>query len=155
MKETIEAKYLGIDIKVRGKNPIKTKEQKMITQAKAKAYTILNLKREGINRAKIARTLWESTVIPAVLYATEIMIGKRKKTNEAHVVVECSGTEIERATTGINKYIRWAKRVRISSESRILKSYLGGDGAKKSVLKQRGMKIQWIITKWLQKTAVM
>ena len=48
----------------------------MITQARAKAYTILNLTREGINRAKIARTLWETCVIPAVLYATEIMILK-------------------------------------------------------------------------------
>ena len=46
----------------------------MITQTRAMAYTILNLTREGINRSKSAKILWETCVIPAVLYASETMI---------------------------------------------------------------------------------
>ena len=80
--------------------------------------------------------------------------GKRKKTNEVHVIMECKGTRQERKRTRINEYIRWANKARITSEPRILRDYLGGDGAKTKVLKQRGMRIQWIITRWLQKTAV-
>ena len=101
LKEVIEAKYLGIDIKVRGRNPTKTKEQKMINQAQAKAYTILNLTREGINRAKIARTLWETCVVPAVLYATDIMIMKEGVIKELDKIQRVIGrfiTQVPKST---------------------------------------------------------
>ena len=76
-----------------------------------------------------------------------------KKTNEVHVLLKCIGTKRDRELAHIDRYIRWARRAGITSDSKILENYLGGDGAKTNKLKDRGTKIQLIITRWLQKTA--
>ena len=54
--------------------------------------------------------------------------------------------------TKIVRYTRWARKTGITSNAKILEYYLGGDGATVNKLKDRGTKIQLIITRWLQKT---
>ena len=90
IKEVMEAKYLGVSIKVRGRNPVIQKEETMISMAKNMAHTILNLTREGLDRGLLARKFWENCALPAILYATECMVLREatiQKLEEAQQIV--------------------------------------------------------------------
>ena len=68
IEEILIAKYLGIHVQVRGRNMIGKYEDNMTKKAMSYAYTIMNLTRSGLDRAMIARKLWESFAVPATLY---------------------------------------------------------------------------------------
>ena len=67
------SKYLGIDIQVKGLNFVKSRETRMVAMARSYADTIVRLTRSDLNRALIARKLWECSTIPVILYSTEAM----------------------------------------------------------------------------------
>ena len=46
-------------------------EKHMIATARGLAHTILSITRAGLDRAHVARTLWETCAIPAIIYASE------------------------------------------------------------------------------------
>ena len=60
---------------------------------------------------------------------------------------------MERRLTKIDRYVHWAKKTKIPTDEITLRNYLGGDGANRKILQSRGVKIQYIIEGWLQKTA--
>ena len=66
------AKYLGINIQVRGRH-ILQQEKDIVSTAKRYAFSILGMTRAGLDRSRTARMLWESCAIPAILYASEAM----------------------------------------------------------------------------------
>ena len=74
MEAALTAKYLGVEVGVKGRNLVKAREAKMIQTARAYAHTIMGCTRVGLDRSLTASTLWESCAIPAFLYATEAMV---------------------------------------------------------------------------------
>ena len=74
LEETLSAKYLGIDIQVRGRNLVSNRERIMKSTVQRYAYAILGLSRCGLDRSMLARVLWERCAIPAILYGSDTMI---------------------------------------------------------------------------------
>jgi len=74
LESALVAKYLGVEVGVKGRNLVKAREAKMIQTARAYAHTIMGCTRVGLDRSLTASTLWESCAIPAILYATEAMV---------------------------------------------------------------------------------
>ena len=67
LEALLVGKYLGVDIQVKGQNLVKAREERMITVARSYTHTIIGLTWSGLDRALIARKLWECCAIPAVL----------------------------------------------------------------------------------------
>ena len=82
IEEILIAKYLGIHVQVRGRNMIGKYEDNMIKKAMSYAYTIMNLTRSGLDRAMIARKLWETCAVPAILYCTDALTIKKSTMDE-------------------------------------------------------------------------
>jgi len=68
IEEVLVAKYLGVNIQLRGRSMIGQYEEIMINRATSYAYSIMNLTRGGLDRALIAKIIWETCAIPAILY---------------------------------------------------------------------------------------
>ena len=79
IEEILKAKYLGINIQVRGRNMIGEYEDNMVKKAMSYAYTIMNLTRGGLDRAKLTRKLWETCAVPAILYCTDALTVKHRR----------------------------------------------------------------------------
>ena len=73
LEALLVGKYLGVDIQVKGRNLVKAREARMLAVARSYAHAIIGLTRSGLNRALIARKLWECCAVPAILYGTEAM----------------------------------------------------------------------------------
>ena len=78
IEEVLVAKYLGVNIQLRGRSMIGQYEELMIRRAKSYAYSIMNLTRGGLDRALIAKRIWETCAIPAILYCVEAISVKKK-----------------------------------------------------------------------------
>ena len=72
LQETLVAKYLGVNIQLRGRHTLK-REQDIISTARRYAFSILSITRAGLDRSLVARSLWEMCAIPAILYGSEAM----------------------------------------------------------------------------------
>ena len=86
VKEVMSAKYLEIELQVCGRNMIKKREERMLSQATTMAQTILNLTREGLSRSVLARSLWEGCVVPAVMYSIEVTTPQQSVINELETI---------------------------------------------------------------------
>ena len=73
LEAVISAKYLGINIQVKGRNLIREREVVMISTARKYAHTIMGYSRIGQDKSKIAYLLWERCALPAILYGIETM----------------------------------------------------------------------------------
>ena len=71
IEEILVAKYLGVKMQLRGRNIIGQYEEIMIKRPMSYAYAIMNLTRGGLDRAIIAKRVWETCAIPAILYCVE------------------------------------------------------------------------------------
>ena len=60
IEEILVAKYLGVKMQLRGRNIIGQYEEIMIKRAMSYAYAIMNLTRGGLDRALIAKRVWET-----------------------------------------------------------------------------------------------
>ena len=74
LEASLVAKYLGVDLSIKGCNLVKALEARMISTAQAYAHTIMGCTRTGLDRSATAQRLWEGCAIPAVLYAVEAMV---------------------------------------------------------------------------------
>ena len=74
LEATLVGKYLGVEIQVKGRNLVKSREERMLNIAQKYAHTIMGVTRAGLDRALVAHTLWERYAIPAILYAVEAML---------------------------------------------------------------------------------
>ena len=77
IEEILVAKYLGVKLQLRGRNIIGQYEEIMINRAMSYAYAIMNLTRGGLDRALIAKRVWETCAIPAILYCAEALTIKK------------------------------------------------------------------------------
>ena len=76
IEEILIAKYLVVNVQVQGRSMIGKYESEIIRRATNYAYTIMNLTRGAFDRSYVARRLWESCAIPAILYCSEAMVLK-------------------------------------------------------------------------------
>ena len=74
LEASLVAKYLGVDLSIKGCNLVKALEARMISTAQAYAHTIMGCTRTGLDRSATAQRLWEGCAIPAVLYAMKAMV---------------------------------------------------------------------------------
>ena len=74
LEASLVAKYLGVDLSIKGRNLVRAREARMISTARAYAHTIMGCTRTGLDRSATAHRLWEGCAIPAVLYAVEAMV---------------------------------------------------------------------------------
>ena len=82
LQKTMVAKYLSINIQVRGRHILK-REKDIVATAKRYAFSILGLTRAGLDRSRLARILWETCAIPAILYGTEAMTIRTENTGDS------------------------------------------------------------------------
>ena len=62
----------------------------MIKRALSYAYSILKLSRQGLNRARVARKLWETCVVPAILYCSEASVFRQATLDELEQIQNMS-----------------------------------------------------------------
>ena len=72
-KEILAAKYLGVSVQIRGRNIVVPYEKDIRKCATTYPHTKINLTRAGLDRAMLARKLWEVCAIPTLLYWVEAM----------------------------------------------------------------------------------
>ena len=73
LEDSMMAKYLGVNIQLRGKCTVR-REEDVISSAMRFTHSIMNLTRANLDRSRVARILWESFGIPSILYAVEAMV---------------------------------------------------------------------------------
>ena len=72
IEEILIAKYLGVHIQLRGRSIIGKYEENVVRLATNYAYSIMNLSRSVLDRAIVAKRLWESCAIPAILRSNDL-----------------------------------------------------------------------------------
>ena len=91
IEEILIAKYLGVNIQLRGRSIIGKYEENVIKQATNYAYSIMNLSQSVLDRAIVAKRLWEACAIPASLYCSEAMVFKQSTIRELERVQNMVG----------------------------------------------------------------
>ena len=91
IEDVLVAKYLGWNIRVRGRNLVGLYEADMVKRAKNYAYTVMNLTITGLDRAVIAPSIWESSVIPAILYCCKAICISKKTLKELEQIQNMKG----------------------------------------------------------------
>ena len=86
LEEVLVAKYLGVNIQVQGRSLVGQYERTMLSRARTFSHTIMGLSKSGLDRASVARTLWEGCAIPAVLYCCESFAPTAKTIRELEAV---------------------------------------------------------------------
>ena len=106
LEETLTAKYLGINIRVRGRHMLQ-REKDIVSTARRHAHAIMSLTRAGLDRSKVARSLWEGCAIPAVLYGSEAMTLGDATTKELEKVQRMVGNFILQVPDSSSKVAGW------------------------------------------------
>ena len=78
IEEILVAKYMGVNIQVRGRSMVGKYESDIIRRATNCAFTIMNLTRGSMDRSLVARRLWDACAIPSILYCSEAMVFTKK-----------------------------------------------------------------------------
>ena len=71
------------------------------------AYTVMNLTREGLDRAVIARSIWESCAIPSILYCTEAMVESNATIRELEQIQNMVGRFILQVPSAASSFLAW------------------------------------------------
>ena len=107
IEEILVAKYLGVTIQVRGRSMIGVYEKDMIRKATNYAYAIMNLSRGVLDRAMVAKRLWESCAIPAILYCVEAVTLKKATVVELERLQGMVGRFILQIPSSSSKVLTW------------------------------------------------
>ena len=106
LQETLIAKYLGINIQLRGRNTIR-REKDIVSSARRYAHTILSITRAGLDRSMVARQLWETCAVPAFLYGSEAMWISNKTIGELEKLQSLVGKFILQIPGSSSKVSTW------------------------------------------------
>ena len=84
-------------------------EKDVVLSACRYAHTIMSLRRAGLDRSRVARILWETCGIPAILYCSEV-ISYSKRTTEALEKIQVeNGNFILQVTRSTSKVSTWTE----------------------------------------------
>ena len=106
IKETLAAKYLGVVVQLRGRNTMR-REKDLLNTARRTAHAILSLTRAGLDRARVARILWESCALPTCLYGVEAMSLKKETVAELEKIQTLIGNFILQVPVSTSKVASW------------------------------------------------
>ena len=106
LEETMVAKYLGVNIKLQGRNTIQ-REKDVVATARRHANAIMGLTRAGLDRAKVAKRLWEVCAIPAILYGSETMVFSDKVIKELETTQAAIGAFILQIPQSSSRVAGW------------------------------------------------
>ena len=107
IEEVLAAKYLGVNLQIRGRNMVGQYEAVMIRRAVGCAMSIMNLTRAGLDRALIAKRLWESCAIPSILYCAEVLVISKKTVEELDRVQNMVGRFILQVPSSTSRTLAW------------------------------------------------
>ena len=107
MEEILVAKYLGVTIQVRRRSMIGVYEKDMIRKTTNYAYAIMNPSRGVLDRAMVAKRLWESCTIPEILYCVEAMTLKKTTIVELERLQGMVGRFILQIPASSSKVLTW------------------------------------------------
>ena len=105
-KETLAAKYLGVEVQLRGRNTMR-REKELVNIARRTSHAILSLTRTGLDRARVARILWESCALPTCLYGVETMSLKRETVAELERIQTLISNFILQVPSSTSKVASW------------------------------------------------
>ena len=168
-KETLAAKYLGVEVQLRGRNTMR-REKELVNIARRTSHAILSLTRTGLDRARVARILWESCALPTCLYGVQLgnrmknrlgkqwkkcpwcgVLGMNISLRESHVIFMCGVNKGERQVEGLDKYLEEKVRARLAEPYLILREYLGQDGVSNNMLMGRAMSLRRLVDMWFSR----
>ena len=119
IEEILVAKYLGVKIQLRGRNIIGQYEEIMIKRAMSYAYTIMSLTRGGLDRALIAKRVWETCAIPSILYCVEALTIKKSTVMELERIQNMIGRFILQVPASTSRALAWIDAGLMPMEYRI------------------------------------
>ena len=70
LEDSMMAKYLGVNIQLRGKCTVR-REEDVISSEVIFTHSITSLTRANLDRSRVARILWYSFGVPSILYSVE------------------------------------------------------------------------------------
>ena len=106
LKESMMAKYLGVNIQLRAKCTVR-KEQDVISGARRIAHSIMSLTRANLDR--FARILWESCGIPSILYAVEALTLSKQTVGAIERIQTTVGNFILQTPRSTSKVSSWTE----------------------------------------------
>ena len=107
IEEVLVAKYLGVNIQLRGRSMIGQYEDIMIRRATSYAYSIMSLTRGGLDRALIAKRIWETCAIPSILYCVEAISVKKSTITELERIQNMVGRFILQVPASTSRALAW------------------------------------------------
>ena len=125
LEASLIAKYLGVDLSIRGRNLVKPPEARMISTARAYAHTIMGCTRTGLDRSATAQRLWECCAIPAILYAVEAMVVSKATVAELEKIQSSIARFILQVPRSTSKVIGYTDAGLMPIEHRIVARSLG------------------------------
>ena len=106
LEESLVAKYLGVNIQLRGRC-ILNREKDVVSSARRYAHSIMSLTRAGLDRSRVARILWETCGIPAILYCSEVMSYSKRTTEALEKIQAEIGNFILQVPRSTSKVSTW------------------------------------------------
>ena len=119
IEEILIAKYLGVNIQLRGRLIIGKYEENVIKRATNYAYSIMNLSGSVLDRAIVAKRLWEACAISAILYCSEAMVFKQSTIHELERVQNMVGRFILQLPRSSSNIVGWLDAGLMPMENRI------------------------------------
>ena len=107
IEEVLVAKYLGVDIQIKGCNLVGNYETTILKRANSYAMSIMNLTRSGLDRALIARKLWIHCAIPGILYCMEAMVLPKTTVRELERIQNMVGRFILQVPSTTSRTLAW------------------------------------------------
>ena len=119
IEEVMSAKYLGVNMQIRGRNMVGQYEAVMLKRATGCAMSIMNLTRAGLDRALIAKRLWECCAIPSILYCAEVLVISKKTVEELERVQNMVGRFILQVPSSSSRVLAWMDAGLVPMQDRI------------------------------------
>ena len=119
IEEVMSAKYLGVNMQIRGRNMVGQYEAVMLKRATGCAISIMNLTHAGLDRALIAKRLWECCAIPSILYCAEVLVISKKTFEELERVQNMVGRFILQVPSSTSRALAWMDAGLVPMQDRI------------------------------------
>ena len=82
-------------------------EDTVIKRALSYAYSILGLSRQGLDRARVVRKLWETCAVPAILYCLEASVFRQATLDELERIQNIVGRFILQVPLSTSRAFAW------------------------------------------------
>ena len=117
--EVMLAKYLRVNMQIRGRNMVGQYEAVMLKRATGCTMSIMNLTCASLDGALIAKRLWECCAIQSILYCTEVLVISKKTVEELERVQNMVGRFILQVPSSTSRALAWMDAGLVPMQDRI------------------------------------